>query len=177
MPGGETLDPDEHVVKIVKRHIIGIVFIYIEALAGITALLALVFVLAPDAFKDLSGNSFNLFVGIVFFAVALLALVLFVATYVYRQSELLVTDKNLVQVLQRSLFNRKVSRLSMSNVEDVTADQRGILATIFNYGTLMIQTAGEMDNFVFIYCPNPNKYAEIVLDARQAYARSIQEEK
>jgi uncharacterized membrane protein YdbT with pleckstrin-like domain len=82
---------------------------------------------------------------------------------------LLVTDMNLVQILQKGLFVRKVSRLSMSNVEDVTAEQKGILPTIFNYGTLTVQTAGEMENFVFPYCPNPNKYADRILDARQAF--------
>jgi uncharacterized membrane protein YdbT with pleckstrin-like domain len=101
--------------------------------------------------------------------IALLFFVLFIATYIYRQSMLLVTDMNLVQILQKGLFVRKVSRLSMSNVEDVTAEQKGILPTIFNYGTLTVQTAGEMENFVFPYCPNPNKYADRILDARQAF--------
>jgi hypothetical protein len=73
------------------------------------------------------------------------------------------------------LFIRKVSRLSMANVEDVTAEQRGILATIFNYGTLTIQTAGTMENFIFTYCPRPNDFAHRVLEARQAYALSLEE--
>jgi hypothetical protein len=55
-------------------------------------------------------------------------------------------------------------------VEDVSAEQKGFLPTFFNYGTLVVQTAGEMENFVFPYCPNPNKYADRILDARQAYA-------
>jgi uncharacterized membrane protein YdbT with pleckstrin-like domain len=104
------------------------------------------------------------------FATALVFFILFLATYIYRQSMLIVTDKSLIQIMQRGLFVRKVSRLSMSNVEDVSAEQRGILPTIFNYGTLTIQTAGERENFLFPYCPSPNLYADRVLDARQAYA-------
>jgi hypothetical protein len=50
------------------------------------------------------------------------------------------------------------------------------LQTIFNYGTLTVETAGEMRNFVFPYCPNPNKYADQILDARQAYADKLKEE-
>jgi uncharacterized membrane protein YdbT with pleckstrin-like domain len=82
----------------------------------------------------------------------------------------------LVQIIQKSLFIRKISRLSFSNVEDVTAEQRGILASIFNYGTLLIQTAGTEDNFEFKYCPTPNKYADEIIEARQRYARSLEEE-
>src|SRR5205085_12316471 len=107
--------------------------------------------------------------------IALTSLMVFVAIYVYTQCRILVTNKNLVQILQKTLFNRKVSRLSMSNVEDVNAEQRGILATIFNYGTLTVQTAGEMDNFIFTLCPNPNKYAEQILEAREAYANALRE--
>jgi hypothetical protein len=131
---------------------------------------------APDIFTDLSTQTNRAIVGGTIFALAMLIFVLFVATYVYRQSRLLITDRSLVQVMQRSLFIRKVSRLSISNVEDVSAEQRGILPTILNYGTLIIQTAGELDNFIFPTCPDPNKYAHIIIEARQAYAQKLEEE-
>jgi uncharacterized membrane protein YdbT with pleckstrin-like domain len=101
----------------------------------------------------------------------LLGVILFVMAYVYHQSRLTLTDKSCVQVIQRNLFNKKISRLSMSNVEDVNVDQRGIIASLFNYGTLTVQTAGEEDNFLFTFCPSPNLYAERILEARQAYAQ------
>ena len=156
----ELLVAGEHVVVIVRKHIIGLIFIYLQALVGLIAL---------------QSQSNRLIVGLVLLGVTILILFLFVATYVYRASRLLVTDKNLIQISQKSLFIRTVSRLSMSNVEDVSADQRGILATIFNYGTLHIQTAGERPNFDFRYCPTPNKYADQVLEARQAFAEAVEE--
>jgi membrane protein YdbS with pleckstrin-like domain len=170
------LDDDEHVVTIVHRSFIGLVYIYLVALGAVAALIALIVLAFPDLFSELSTNSNMLLVAGGVFAIALIFLILFVATYVYRQSVLLVTDKNLIQILQRGLFVRKVSRLSMSNVEDVSAEQNGFLPTIFNYGTLMVQTAGEMENFIFPYCPNPNFYSDRILDARQAYANRLQEE-
>ena len=78
--------------------------------------------------------------------------------------------------MQKTLFNRKVSRLSMSNVEDVNEEQRGIISSLFNYGTLTVQTAGTEDNFVFTLCPDPTKLADKIIEARQAYARSLEEE-
>lgn len=169
-PYAELLVPGEHIVLTVKRHIIGLIIIYLEALVGVSAILALLFFVAPDILSDGGWVS-----AIIFFGIVILVIFLFVATYVYRQNRLLVTDKNLIQINQISLFIRKIARLSMSNVEDVSADQRGILATIFNYGTLLIQTAGERPNFEFKYCPTPNHYADIVLEARQAYAEKVEE--
>jgi membrane protein YdbS with pleckstrin-like domain len=171
------LEPGEHMITVVHRHPIGIIIIYLEALIGVIALGVLAIFIAPDIFSDTSTQTNRLIVGGTIFAVAMLVFVLFVATYVYRQSRLLVTDKSLVQVMQKSLFIRNVSRLSMSNVEDVSAEQRGILATILNFGTLTIQTAGEMENFIFPTCPDPNKYAHRILEARQAYAQHLEEDK
>jgi hypothetical protein len=61
----------------------------------------------------------------------------------------------------------------MSNVQDVTAEHNGFLPTIFGYGTMTTETAGEEDNFVFAWCPTPDIYAERILDARQKYVQSL----
>jgi uncharacterized membrane protein YdbT with pleckstrin-like domain len=170
------LNSDEHIITVVHRSVIGLIYIYLFALGAVTALLALAVLAFPTIFSTLSVNSNMLLFAGAIFAVALVFFILFIATYVYRQSKLIVTDQNLIQILQNGLFARKVSRLSVSNVEDVSADVQGVLQTIFNYGTLTVETAGEMRNFVFPYCPNPNKYADQILDARQAYADKLKEE-
>lgn len=170
------LTDGEQMIFVVRRHIIGLIIIYLEALAGVVALLAFAYLVFSSFFDSLSPSSYRLVLASIVLALAFLVFVLFVATYIYRQSRLIVTDKNLIQVTQRGLFSRKVSRLSMANVEDASAEQRGILATILNYGILTVQTAGERENFVFSYCPNPDKYASEIIEAHQAYVDSLQED-
>lgn len=172
----DLLEPGEQVVVIVRKHPIGIIGIYVEALIGLLAVFGLLLAVAPDFFNGLSPQAYKILVVLIVFGLAVLIFFLFTATYVYRQSRLLVTDRSLVQILQKSLFIRKVSRLSMSNVEDVSAEERGILSTIFDYGTIIVQTAGTLDNFIFPYCPSPTKYADQIIEARQRYARSLEEE-
>lgn len=171
----ELLEPGERLVVIVRKHPIGVVGIYVEALVGLLVVFGLFLVIAPDFFNGLSAQAYKILIGIIVFGLATLVFFLFIATYVYRQSRLLVTNRSLVQILQKSLFIRKVSRLSMSNVEDVTAEERGILSTILNYGTIVVQTAGTLDNFIFPYCPDPAKYADQIIEARQRYARELEE--
>ena len=171
----ELLTEGEEMLTIVHRHPIGLIGLYLGAFVGIVAVVTLFVLLTPDLLDSLDKQGNRALLGGILFALTILVLFLFVSTYVYRQGRLLITNRSLVEINQVSLFIRKVSRLSMSNVEDVNADQRGILATVFNYGTLTIQTAGEMENFVFKYCPSPNKYSDIILEARQAYADSLQE--
>ncbi len=171
------LEPGETVVTIVRRHPIGIIGIYIEMLTGILLVIGLVVLAVIGFFVSISSQTKGLVAAMGLFVVAFLVVILFVSTYVYRQCRLIVTDKSVVQILQRALFNRRISRLSMSNVEDVNVEQKGVLTSIFNYGTLIIQTAGEVDNFVFPFCPTPDKYANQILEARQNYVRDYSEER
>ena len=39
--------------------------------------------------------------------------------------------ENVIQILQQGLFDRKISQISLANVEDVSSQQRGFLPTLF----------------------------------------------
>src|SRR5690606_5340605 len=73
----------------------------------------------------------------------------------YVNNVIFVTSDKIAQVLYVTLFNRKISQLSIGDVQDVTVTQKGILAHLFNYGTLVIETAGEQQNYTFTYIPDP----------------------
>jgi hypothetical protein len=172
----DMLEEGESVLRIVHRSIIGLIGIYLVAIVAVVAIFTLLVGISPDAFDTSSATISPQLSAIIVVGAALLVLILFTATYIYRQSRLLITDRSLVQIMQRSLFNKKVSRLSISNVEDVSEEQRGILPSFFNYGTLMVQTAGAEENFIFTLCPNPSLIADQIIEARQAYARKLEEE-
>jgi len=165
------LEPGEQVVTIVRRHPIGIIGIYIEMFAGVIILGVLMVLALSGTFGKLPTST-EAAVGLGGVLVAgFLVLILLISIHVYRQSRLMVADRSLVSIVQNALFSKKIARLSMANVEDVTCDQKGILQSILNYGTLTIQTAGQEDNFIFPFCPNPNKTADQILEARQAFVR------
>lgn len=175
--GDDMLEADEHVLTVVKRSVIGLVATYLVAFLAIAAITALIITMSPETFKTSSASISGTLMLAFFVAAILLVLILYTATYIYRQSRLLLTDKSLVQISQKTLFNRQVSRLSMSNVEDVKCEQRGLISSLFNYGTLTVQTAGTEDNFIFTLCPNPNQIADQVIEARQNYAKNQEEER
>ena len=168
----EQIRSDETKVADVRRHPLGLFLLYLQTIVGIGLAFALIFLLLPTFFDTVGLNEATVksFIGILILITAVFAVIfLTLAARIYRANQLIVTDENVTQVLQIGLFRRKISELSMHNVEDVTADQHGIMQTFLNYGTLTIETAGEQNNFTFIYCPNPNAYAKAILDARQLY--------
>lgn len=162
----DKVDSDEQKLCEVAKHPFGIVILYIQAGIGFLAALFIVFILLPD-FIGRSETAFMV-ASILSLGMLLLAvIILIIATFIYRQNRLIVTNRNITQILQYGLFNRKVSQLNLVNVEDVTSIQNGILATLFGFGELKIETAGEQANFHFTYCPRPGYHAKVILEARE----------
>jgi uncharacterized membrane protein YdbT with pleckstrin-like domain len=159
-------DEDEQKLCEVAKHPIGIIFFYVQAFVGIIAGLGLAFFLLPALIED-TEQAFG--VALIFAAIIIVLAIsiILLASMVYRQNRLIVTDRNITQILQYGLFSRKVSQLNLVNVEDVTTSQNGFFSTIFGYGELNIETAGEQSNFKFTFCPRPGYYAKIILEARE----------
>ena len=165
----EQLTAGETLVADIRRHPFGLFLIYFEvflAIALATILLAAFIPTIGDILGISNSNAGGLVVAFIMFILIFALIFVVLATRIYKGNQLIVSDKNVTQVLQIGLFDRKVSELSMANIEDVTAQQKGILPTAFNYGTLKIETAGEQNNFIFVYAPNPNAVAKAILDAR-----------
>lgn len=152
-------------ITLIKKHLIGLIFQYLWVIFGTAALFVIVALAAPEFVNDISGAG-------ALAAVLLIAVVIFILillTNIYLHNSLVITDKETIQILQRGVFQLKVSHLSHADIEDVTAEQNGLLPTLFNYGTLHIETSGELKNFAFTYCPDPDRYARVVLEARQRF--------
>src|SRR4051812_3396202 len=110
----DMLEPGECVLKVVRRSVVGLIGIYLVATIAVAAIVTLVVVISPTTFET-TGNQDSGSISAIFgLSALLLALILFTVTHIYRQSKLLVTDRSLVQIMQKTLFIRKVSRLSMS---------------------------------------------------------------
>lgn len=162
----EHTDEDEVKLCEVSKHPFGIILLYLQAIFGLVFGLGLAFFLIPSVLED-TDVAFTYAAIFAVISVILVTIVIFVATMVYRQNRIIVTDRNITQILQYGLFSRKVSQLNMVNVEDVTSRQNGFFATMFGYGELNIETAGEQVNFHFTYCPRPGYYAKVILNARE----------
>lgn len=159
-----------------KRHPIGMLGIYITAGILLVVMAVLAFGVVPATAQNFSSSSVNSLAAVVFAIVALLTVgFVFVSHYVYWGNRWILTDDSLTQVLQRSLFDKQSSQLSLANLEDVTVEQNGILAHMFNFGTLRAETAGERSKFVLTFCPNPNDYARQVLEAREEFEQGTSE--
>ncbi len=75
----------------------------------------------------------------------------------------IVTTTRILNVEQHGLFSRTMSELDLSKVQDVTSEEKGVLAFIFNYGTVYVQTAGETERFIFEQVHRPHEIRKQIL--------------
>jgi len=164
------INPNEKVLAVIKRHPFGIIKLYLSAVIGLIIAGGLLLFLMGDLLPREDNASLYAAIGVIAVViVGFMIIVMLVSTIIYYKSKFVVTDRSISQTIQTGLFDRKISQLDIARSQDVTALKKGFIPTFLNYGQLLVETAGEQDNFRFDYCPNPDHYARLILDSRQNY--------
>jgi len=168
-------DDKEELLAEIRKHPIGAV-----ARAATGTLMALIIAISVTLLarnfdslgvNDLGGNdsvrTLLLAGGLILSLLVLAATALVVV--IYQSNVIYVTNQKIAEVAYISIFNRKVTQLGLGSIEDVTFRQQGIFPHLFNYGTIIIETAGEVENCYFSYLPNPNFYSQEIIQAHEDY--------
>lgn len=127
------LHEGEEVLAIIRRHVA--LLIPPLVLAGLLVLADFFFL--PWLFRQQT-------VGVIGFFVALTIAILIVirSTYLWRMNVLALTNRRVIDIDQRGLFERRVAEASLDKIQDVRYVIRGLWATVFSFGTVIVQTAG-----------------------------------
>lgn len=169
-------DANEQVFLEVKKHPIGLIMTYFVG-AMATIIIFGVLVLAPigadlssiGADVGISGPTLRaLLISLGLFMTLFSVIITAVAAFIYTQNVLIVTSEKIAQQLYLSLFSKKISQLSIADVQDSTVVQNGIFPHLFNYGTVVIETAGEQRNYNFTFAPNPYDVSKALTGAHEA---------
>ncbi len=99
-----------------------------------------------------------------------LALALFLIFNFWYLNIQIITNIRVVDVDQEGLFFHVVSELHIDKIEDVTSQVGGIFGTIFNYGDVLVQTAGTVERFEFPNVPNPAAIEKLILDLYEEHS-------
>jgi len=78
----------------------------------------------------------------------------------------IVTEERVVDIDFNNLLYKKESEAKISMIQDVTVSQGGVSQTVFNYGTVLIQTAGEIPTIEFQLIPNPGLVLKVLQQMR-----------
>ncbi|MBA2279095.1 PH domain-containing protein [Candidatus Saccharibacteria bacterium] len=164
-------DENEDLVTEIRKDPFGLFLILFTGIfVGLTIMIITVLLSAADL-DGLGFGNLSSFRGILLFISLLLilgvAIMTFIGAFLYRSNVIYVTTEKLAQVVYISLFNRKISQLSIGDIQDVTVTQKGIFAHLFKYGTLVVETAGEQQNYTFSFVPDPYQVSTLIVGAHE----------
>lgn len=76
----------------------------------------------------------------------------------------ILTDERVIDVDFLHLAQKNITAAKIENIEDITSESAGFSSTFFNYGNVLIQTAGAEQEITFDAVPNPAKVTAILND-------------
>lgn len=134
-------------------------------------ILAVILILLPSFFSMIPF--FN-FLPLRFNVVVMLGWALLVIGFIFEAflnwfyNIYIVTNERVIDVDFNSLLFKNISTAKLDRVEDVTVTNRGYLGSVFDYGTILIQTAGTVDQFEFDDTPHPSRVSAFINDLLEA---------
>lgn len=156
--------PNEKIIKILRKDIfillvkliLGAVLIGLPLLVGLIMLSLYPNLLQGEIsypFIALAVSGYGLFIWLFFFF----------SFIDYYLDIWIITDERIIDVKQEGFFSRTVSELKLFQIQDVTSELKGFFEFIFRYGDVYVQTAGEVQRFVFSQISNPEEVRDIII--------------
>jgi hypothetical protein len=75
----------------------------------------------------------------------------------------ILTNHRIVEIKQRAYFARRVSSVLLNRVQDVTTNVTGVLYSLLDIGTIIVQSAGAINEFRMRGIPKPEEVRDIIL--------------
>lgn len=165
-PGGVDFsdkDKDEKIILFIRRSFItnthwiffGLIFLVIPLFLGS------ILRFFPNPLPFLPNKFYFFLIAFYYLVVATYWFINFISWY-FNIS--LVTDKRVIDIDFSSLVYKDVAATKINLVQDVSFAQIGAIRTFFDYGDVLVQTAGTLDNFIFESAPQPSNIVHITED-------------
>jgi len=157
---------DEHIQLLIRKH--WITEVKSSSMLLLVGVIPFVggFAILKTLWEKSSGQIF--WGGMILF----LAYILFISlvTYVHWLNDeldiIVVTEQRVISHEQVDLFHRQISETNVSQIEDVKGVEKGMMQSLFHYGTLEIMTASNDIFFIMNYVDHPYENARRLLDFR-----------
>lgn len=164
MPEGvhfATQNPGETIILLLRKHFItNVPWIITGLVLIITPIFLLPFLIITNIIPaNIDRDLITLFI---------LVWYLFTAGYIYVEFLLwyftvsIVTDERIVDIDFLTILNKKYAETRISKVEDVTERKGGFIASLFDYGDVIVQTAAKEQVFEFTAAPHAERVVRII---------------
>ncbi len=146
----------ENVLLLLRRHPITQISKFLTVLGMLVA----PFFFSQISFYYLLANNFQTAILLLWYLIIVGYSLESFLTWFY--NVYIITDERIIDIDFLSLIYRNVSAAKIDKVEDITAITSGVTQSIFDYGTIHIQTAAEKTEFEFEDVPHPTRVTQFL---------------
>lgn len=133
----------------------------------VVALVLAIFPIFIPVFSVLGGHLPNYRFVFVLFWYLLTFIYAFQKFLYWYFNVLIITDERIIDIDFNNLLIKRFSEAKINMIQDVTSQVAGLFPTMFNYGHIFVQTAGEVPEIEFENVPNPEKVVKVLEQLRQ----------
>jgi hypothetical protein len=165
------LSEAEYVISAVERHPIGLVApvlttVFLVALIA-SALFNFSFIMNVMGIYSPPPFSSILLVGVLLILLVLVGG--YISIWIYTSNRFFLTNESVIQEIQTSLFTKNEQTVSLINIEDASFEQKGVLQTMLDYGSIRLSTEGDETTYRFAYVTSPKRQIAVLNNAVEAF--------
>ncbi|MDP4038752.1 MAG: PH domain-containing protein [bacterium] len=165
------LGENERIVKTVYKHWMSIApFIFVSIALTLLCLFGVYYIALNQPSLGSSTNS-ALAILAIFAFLALIGIFTFGVIWIWHSNRVVMTNENIIDMDQLGLFRRNVATLSLANIQDVSINVNGPIQTILQFGTIIVQTAGERENFHLDFVPHPYEIEQVIIKLHKDFRK------
>lgn len=165
------LSDQEYIISEVHRHPIAI---WAPILIGgfMVALVASMMVNYPYVMEILAWTTAPEYAMILLVGgllIALIGIAVYAAVWIYLQNTFFLTNESVIQEIQTGLFSHNEQTVSLGNIEDASYTQNGLIANMFDYGSIRLSTEGDETTYRFEFVHHPKEEIAKLNNAVEAF--------
>ncbi len=79
----------------------------------------------------------------------------------------IITDQRIIDMERKGLFSKRVAEASYDKIQDISYEIKGFFPTLFNFGDILIQTAGAVESVKLDQVANPPEICNLIRDIQK----------
>ncbi len=167
----ETQEDDEDVLLLARQHLITAVGWMFGAFVLFLAPVFLSpFLLGAGFFPNTIPSGYYLLAPLIWYLLTLGFVLVNLLHWYF--NVYIITNERVIDIDWMNLLYKQFSSTQLDKIQDVTYKQGGILDSFFDFGDVIIQTAGSEPNFEFLAVPKPDQFVREINQIVETYSQT-----
>jgi len=129
---------DEEILMILNKHW------YTIAMPLVKGIAIILFSFVVPIWTGFMGTIFSYAIGAIIYYLWIIFWIAYILYEYYHwyRDKFIITDHRIIDIDQQGMFSRQVSEIELDRIQNVTYTVAGFFQTLFNFGTVTIQSVG-----------------------------------